>query len=77
MDRALTAASPTRPGQAHIEWGRCGTVRDRLCGQGMTTPVTGRRTRPFPTGERLDYMCVLSLYLLVVLMYLRGLHFPW
>lgn len=46
-----------------MEWGRCGTVRVRLCGQGMATPVTGRRTRPFATGERLDCMCVLSLYL--------------
>lgn len=54
VDGALTAASPTRPGQAHMEWGRCGTVVDMLCGQGMATPVAGRRTRPFPPGARLD-----------------------
>lgn len=39
VDGALTAASPTRPGQAHMGWGRCGTVVDMFCGQGMATPA--------------------------------------
>lgn len=52
VDGALTAASPTTPGQAHTEWGRCGTVVDNALRAGDGDPCYRETDQTVPNWSK-------------------------